>query len=141
MRKKLTVDLKDILDKFHGFEESLGPAELQVLKDADILLKGTIPIDEPGRLAYLSRSAQMLSSLNNLLSRISFVHGQYSLEKNVYWGHLIKEQEYEGRDKWVVALSEDNQLADMERLTTALDVTKSHVNNLHWIIKTICGRL
>jgi hypothetical protein len=141
MRKKYSVDLKDILNRFEGFEESLGPAEMQVMHDADLLLKGTIPSDETGRLAYLSRSAQVLSSLNNLLSRISFVHSQYTIEKNVHWGRLINEEGYEGRDKWVTALSQDTQLADMEKVTTALAAAKDHVNNLQWIIKTICGRL
>jgi hypothetical protein len=135
------VNLKDILNKFQGFDEILGPAESQILSDSDLLLRGAIPIDDVGKTAYLSRSAQLLSQLNNLHSRLSFVHSEHVLEKNIYWGSLINDQEYEGRDKWLIALSQDPKLADMEKVISALDVTKAHVNNLQWIIKTICGRL
>lgn len=136
-----SVNLIDLLDKFTGFGDILGPKEIQILNDADILLKGTLPIDEPGRLAYLSRNAQIQSELNNLLSRVSYIQNQAELEKNFYWGGLLREEEYEGKDKFTIALSQDSKLFDMVRTINALDVIKSHVNNLYWTAKTIMSRI
>jgi len=135
------VNLKDILNKFNDFEHILGPAELQILKDADILLKGTIPTDPAGRMAYLARNSQVQSSINNLLSRLDYIINQEELEKNIYWGRLLYDEEYEGKDKWVIAVSQDLRLVDMTRVLNTLNVVKSHANNLYWTLKTLMGRV
>jgi hypothetical protein len=129
------------MEQFGDFSKVLGPEEVRILSDADLLLRGTIPHDESGRLAYLSKSSQVQSRLNNLLSRLSYVWSMSKIERDAYWGNLIDREEVEGRDKRYIALAKDHKFRDLEEINAALEVVKEHANNILWILKTIAGRL
>jgi hypothetical protein len=141
MTKIRNVDLSNLTSQFKDFTSVLGSEEIKILSDADLLLSGTIPHDEPGRLAYLSRSSQIQSKLNNLLSRISYIKDMTIIDKDSYWGDLIDGKEFEGRDKRYIALARDSKFRDLEETCTALEIVKDHVNSTLWILKTVMGRL
>ena len=135
------VDLRDLMAQFSGFERTLGPEEYRILEEADQFLRVTIPIDDAGRVAYLSKSAALQASLNNLMSRVSIVHNMHKIDKDSYWGRLIAGRDYEGKDKWFEALSGDPRLRDMEETFQTFSVLIGHINNVLWSIKTISSRL
>ena len=141
MTKIRSIDLSQLVDQFKDFTRVLGPAEIKILTDADLLLSMTIPSDEMGRVAYLSKSAKIQSDLNNLLSRLTYIRSMSVLDRDAYWGSLLEAEEYEGRDKRFIALARDSKLRDLEETNAALEVVRDHVNNLTWILKTIAGRL
>ena len=142
MTKKIrSIDLSSLIEQFKDFTQVLGSEEIKILSDADLLLSGTIPHDEAGRMAYLSRSSQIQSKLNNLLSRISWILKMSVIDRDSYWGGLLESQEFEGRDKRFIALATDSKFRDMEETNSALEVIKDHTNNVLWILKTIAGRM
>jgi hypothetical protein len=141
MVKIRNVDLSDLVDQFKDFTKVLGPEEVKILSDADLLLHVTIPHDEPGKLAYLSKSAQIQSKLNNLLSRLSYIFNMTTIDRDSYWGNLIESQEVEGREKRYIALTRDPKFRDLEETKSALEVIRDHTSSLLWILKTIAGRL
>jgi hypothetical protein len=139
--KVRSISLTDLVSQFKNWESTLGPEELKILSDADMLLKVTIPQDEFGRLAYLSRSAQTQGQLNNLLSRLSYIFRMMTIERDAWFGDLIESQEVEGRDKRYVALARNPKFRDLEETNAALETIKDHVNSTSWLLKTIAGRL
>jgi hypothetical protein len=141
MTKIRSIDLTDLMSQFRDFTQVLGPEEIKILTDADLLLKVTIPQDDTGRLAYLSRSAQIQNSLNNLLSRLSYIWKMHTIDRDAHLGQLIESEEVEGRDRRYFALTRNPKFRDQEETSAALEVIKDHVNNLLWILKTVMGRL
>jgi hypothetical protein len=136
-----SIDLSQLIDQFKDFTKVLGPEEIKILTDADLLLSGTIHHDEASKLAYLSKSSQIQSRLNNLLSRLTYIRSMSVLDRDAYWGGLLEAEEYEGRDKRYIALARDSKLRDLEETNAALEVVRDHVNNLTWILKTISSRV
>jgi hypothetical protein len=135
------IDLRDIVSQFKNWSDVLGPEELKILEDADLLLHVVIPSDDHGRLAYLSRTAQIQGKLNNLLSRLSYISKMSSIDRDAYWGEMIESKEVEGRDKRYIALATNPKLRDMEETNAALETIKEHTDNVLWILKTVAGRL
>jgi hypothetical protein len=141
MAKIRNVDLSSLTSQFTDFTKILGAEEIKILTDADLLLSGSIPHDEAGRLAYLSRSSQIQSKLNNLLSRLSYVFKMQTIDKDSYLGDLIESKEIEGRDRRYIALARDSKFRDLEETNSALEVVYNHINNILWVLKIIAGRL
>jgi hypothetical protein len=141
LAKIRNIDLSDLTSQFKDFSKVLGPEEIRILSDADLLLHVTIPHDEPGKLAYLSKSAQIQSKLNNLLSRLSYVFNMTTIDRDSHLGDLIESKEIEGRDRRYLGLVRDPKFRDLEETVAALEVIKDHVNNTLWILKTVMGRL
>ena len=139
--KLRSVDLSNLINQFVNWDKTLGPEEIKLLTDVDLLLHVVIPHDEAGRLAYLSKSSQLQGKLNNLLSRLSYIWKMSSIDRDAVWGELIESREVEGRDKRFVALATNPKFRDMEETNGALEVIKDHVNNTLWILKTISGRI
>lgn len=139
--KVRSVDLSELIGGFKDFTQVLGPEEIKILTDADLLLKGAIPHDDTGRLAYLSRSAQIQNNLNNLLSRLSYIWKMHTIDRDAYLGELIESQEVEGRDRRYFALTRNPKFRDLEETNSALETIRDHVNNVLWILKTVAGRL
>jgi hypothetical protein len=139
--KVRSIDLTGLTSQFKDFTQVLGAEEIKILTDADLLLSGTIPHDDFGKIAYLSKSAQVQSKLNNLLSRISYIHKMGLLDRDAYWGGLLEAEEFEGRDKRYIALAKDSKFRDLEETNSALEIVKDHTSSVLWIMKTIAGRL
>ena len=141
MAKIRSIDLTDLMSQFRDFTQVLGPEEIKILTDADLLLKVTIPQDDTGRLAYLSRSASIQGTLNNLLSRLSYIHKLSVIDRDAFWGSLIESEEVEGRDKRFIGLSRNSKFRDLEETNAALETVRDHVLSVLWILKTVMGRL
>jgi len=135
LAKIRSVDLSSLINQFKDFSDVLGPEEIKILSDADILLSVTIPHDELRRLAYLLRSSQMQAKLTNLMSRLSYVFNMSVID--AYWENLIESKEVEGRDKRYIGLARDSKFRDIGETNAALETVKEHVNNVLWILKTI----
>lgn len=141
MSKIRTVNLQDIVSQFKNWDETLGPEEIKILSDADLLLHAVIPSDDSGKLAYLSKSTQIQAKLNNLLSRLSYIFKMNTIDRDAYLGDLIESKEAEGRDRRFLALVRNAKFRDLEETNSALETIKDHVNNVLWILKTVMGRL
>lgn len=135
------IPLQELLEKFKSFENSFGPEELKVLLNAELLLKGQIPMDLAGKHAYVSKSGQVQGDLNTLLARLNYILSQSELEKDKYWGKLLYDEEYEGRDRWKIALANDQRLFDMEATCRALTSARDYINDMTWSVKTVTPKL
>jgi hypothetical protein len=139
MRK---VDLSELLDEITNFGSNcLGPAEYQVLKDASLLLQGGVPKDPDARHAYMTRSSQVQDNLINLLSRLSYISAMKTHEKDSYWGGIIMDKEYEGRDRRFVAINADPVYRDLSETVDVLEVAKNMVNQLLWSCKIVMQKM
>jgi hypothetical protein len=139
--KVRSISLTGLMSQFKDWHAVLGVDEIQILTDADLLLTVTIPSDDFGKLAYLSRSSQIQGKLNNLLSRLSYIAKMTSIERDSFYGSLIESGEVEGREKKYIALATNPQYRDLEETNAALETIKEHVNSVLWILKIIVGRL
>jgi hypothetical protein len=139
MRK---VDLSELLEEVTNLGSScLGPAEYQVLQDASLLLQGGTQKDPDAKFSYLTRSAQVQDNLINLLSRVSYISAMKTHEKDSYWGGIIMDKEYEGRDRRFVAINADPVYRDLSETVDVLEVAKNMVNQLLWSCKIVMQKM
>jgi hypothetical protein len=141
MTVRTNVNLEVLMSQFEDFSHTIGPAEYQILENAEQFLNITIPIDEAGKLAYRSKSASIQGKLNNLLSRVSQVHNMHAIDKEAYWGQVFKDYDSKGKDRFSEALACDPRLRDMQETYMTFSVLKDHINNVLWSVKTVLGRL
>ena len=98
-------------------------------------------MDLAGKHAYVSKSGQVQGDLNTLLARLNYILSQSELEKDKYWGKLLYDEEYEGRDRWKIALANDQRLFDMEATCRALTSARDYINDMTWSVKTVTPKL
>jgi hypothetical protein len=124
-----------------NFGPILGQGEYQILEDAALLLKGQFPTTPQDKAAYLTKSGQVQSQLNNLHARVHYVWQMTYFEKEAHLGKLIEEEAFPKNDRFNLALHCDTDYRKTCETLETLGVVKLMIENFLWSIKILAQKV